>query len=301
MRYIENILNQFAFSSRWYNEVAFRDCRKFWELKDFNIDVVNLGSTSGTYDFNYDGLGIKGSNWAVAPQTVVGDFAILKQYTPHLKKGTVVLYPLCPFTSISGAVDYVEDRCYSFLNLESIPNGHYIRKTRVEQMRNNPILYYPFRSLIADLKYKVFGHKKSRVLTDDELYRDADAMMSGWSSQFKIGNLSLPFTGRYKEVYERGVALLREMSSYCRTNGFRLVILVPPVHKSLAEKFSPSDRDNLIDSFIKAASDGYFDYYNMMIDDTFSNDNALFRSSYYLNEKGSKLYTKYILTQLHVI
>lgn len=300
-KYIKNKFQSFVQSSHWYNEVAFKDCRKFWELQDFELDVVNLGSTSGTLDFCYEGLNIKGYNWAVAPQTIVGDFAILKQYSSHLKEGATVLYPICPFTSISGAVDYVEDRCYSFLKFENIPEAHYLRMVKINQMKQNPISYYPLLSLKEDLKRFFFNKKISQVLSEEKLKIDADITMLSWNTQFQIADLSLPFSDRYKNVYDRGVALIGELSSYCKLNNYRLVIVVPPVYKTLANKFPDPVRKNLIDSFIDAANDDSFEYYNMMEDDRFSNDSSLFRSSYYLNEKGAKMYTKYLLNKLNIV
>lgn len=100
--YIKNKINTFIKSSHWYNEVLFKDCVKFWEMKEEPLDVVNLGSSSGVYDFDYSDMRCKGMNWAVAPQTMVGDFLILKRYRKFLKDNAIVFYPLCPFTSISG-------------------------------------------------------------------------------------------------------------------------------------------------------------------------------------------------------
>lgn len=46
--------------THWFNEELFPDCRKFWEYNKFNTDVINLGSTSGFYAFDYEGLKICG-------------------------------------------------------------------------------------------------------------------------------------------------------------------------------------------------------------------------------------------------
>ena len=50
--YIKNKINTFIKSSHWYNEVLFKDCVKFWAMKEEPLDVVNLGSSSGVYDFD---------------------------------------------------------------------------------------------------------------------------------------------------------------------------------------------------------------------------------------------------------
>ena len=37
--YIKNKINTFIKSSHWYNEVLFKDCVKFWEMKEEPLDL----------------------------------------------------------------------------------------------------------------------------------------------------------------------------------------------------------------------------------------------------------------------
>lgn len=300
--YIKKKLDFFIKNSYWYNEVAFKDCRKFWELNEKEIEVVNLGSSSGTYDFDYTGIPIKGANWAVAPQSMVGDFAILKQYESRLKKGATIIYPLCPFTSISGAEEYVEDRCYTFLKYDLIPNAHYIRLTKTMQMKETPLLYYPLVRLKQDLK-KILRHKGEpiRTMNDQQLKENACGFMNSWKKQFGLVDLSLPFSGHNKMIYDKGVKLLQDMVTFCREKGLRLVIVIPPMHNTLASHFSVSDRQNLIESFIHSGIDSSIEYYNMMDDNHFSEDSSLFINSYYLNKRGAMEYTKYLLKKIQLL
>lgn len=298
---IKKKLHYWVSQSYWYNEVLFKDCRKFWEMNVSNLDVINLGSSSGVYDFDYSGLSVKGMNWAVAPQTIYGDFAILKQFASHLKKGATIIYPLCPFTSISGAVKYVEDRCYSFLDLENIPDGHYLRMIKVKQMQNNPLLFYPLLSILRDLKHAVRKNgENTRILDEFQMIEDAKLSLNSWNDQFHIDDLSAPFVGKYKVVYDDGTKLLKEMSVFCKEKHLRFIIVIPPMYKTLAACFSPSARENLIDSFVRNGIDSSVLYLNMMDDENFTNDISLFRSSYYLNTIGAKKYTSYLLNKINI-
>lgn len=47
--------------TKWFNEEFMPDCSKFWNYNTFNTDVINLGSTSGYYAFDYKGLQIGGA------------------------------------------------------------------------------------------------------------------------------------------------------------------------------------------------------------------------------------------------
>lgn len=293
---LKNKMLDFVLNSHWYNNVMFKDCRKFWELGDSVFEVVNLGSTSGVFDFDYSGLTYKGANWAVGPQSIYGDFAVLRQYRKHLKNGATVIYPLCPFTSISGAEEYVDDRCYSFLDYNLIPNAHYLRLSKIKQIKDNPISYYPLSSLKIDIKLGLFGNRvKEPICSEQYLKKDAENILNAWKRQFQLVDLSQPFEGHLKDIYDKGVVLLREMVTFCKSNNLKLVIVIPPMHKSLSSLFSMEARKNLIDSFILESIESSVPYYNLMEDQHFSDDSSLFRSSYYLNQKGAKKFTSYFL------
>ena len=68
---------------------------------DRNYDIVNLGSSSAVFCFNYDGLGVKAFNWALKPQSMEYGFKILKQYFSILKHNGIVLIPFSPFSGLS--------------------------------------------------------------------------------------------------------------------------------------------------------------------------------------------------------
>lgn len=295
------IINNIVRKSYWYNELVFKDCKKFWRLNTNNIDVVNLGSSSGSYDFDYKEIGLNGYNWAIAPQTLVGDYAVIKQYKKYLKPGATLIFAICPFTSLSGAVSYVEERCYTILDFPLIPNAHYITKEKIMDIMNNPLQYYPLIQLKTDLLCMVKAKSSIRIYSDKQFNKDSLTIMNSWMTQFGLTDLTTPFTGVNRIEYDKSITLLTEIIDYSIDNGFKPVIVIPPMHNSLASLFSKSDRENLIDSFVNKANIRQIPYLNMMDDEKFTNDKSLFKSSYYLNEKGAKLYTKYLLEELHLI
>ena len=65
-------------STDWYREGFWKGTTKFWNIPSCDYEVINLGSNSGKYAFCYDGLPVKGMNWAIGPQSLVHDFNILK-------------------------------------------------------------------------------------------------------------------------------------------------------------------------------------------------------------------------------
>lgn len=130
--------------THWFNEELFPDCRKFWNYNTFNTDVINLGSTSGYYAFDYEGLPIKGGNFALRHNPLSGDQAILKNYFGYLNpKGSHVIIPLCVFSSLAGSYDFMEDRFYTLIYPSSIPHFSYRRQQQIKAIAASPIRRFP--------------------------------------------------------------------------------------------------------------------------------------------------------------
>jgi hypothetical protein len=149
---IKYIINGIIRRGFWFNNVFFQDCRKFRAYNTFNTDVVNLGSTSAVHAFNYDGIAIKGANWAMNRNPLFGDYAIIRNYSSFLNAGrSFVIITLCPFSSLSGSYDYLDDRYYSILYPSTIPNYSYVHYVQVTNKWTNPLNHYPVLSLFSDV------------------------------------------------------------------------------------------------------------------------------------------------------
>jgi|GEM_PF-192791 len=201
------------------------------------------------------------------------------------------------FTSISGAVDYIEDRCYSFLDYRTIPGGHYIRNSKIKGYKNSPISIYPLVEFIRDIKTRILPPKEV-IMGDRQLERDAENWIKGWTIQFNINNLNDKFVESHRTVYDRTISMLKDMIEYCKEEKLRLVLVIPPMHRSLCRKFPSVAKEQLIDSFITEANGGETWYFDCMEEPGFSDDKSLFRNCYYLNKRGALLFTKYIMDKI---
>ena len=92
--------------------------------------------------------------------------------------------------------------------------------------------------------------------------------------------------------------MLKDMIEYCKEEKLRLVLVIPPMHRSLCRKFPSVAKEQLIDSFITEANGGETWYFDCMEEPGFSDDKSLFRNCYYLNKRGALLFTKYIMDKI---
>lgn len=298
---ISGKINGLVRRSYWYNEVVFPDCKKFWTHKTFNLDVVNLGSTSGLNAFNYDGIELRAANWALAHNPIIADQEVLNNYFSYLnpKRSTVIL-SLCPFTSLSGSYDFFEDRYYSLLKLSSIPHGFLKKKLEVQNLRKSPLRFYPLFRMLTDMKRVVLG-KKSIKLSEHQIQDDAEKWMRNWMKEFSISDFSYPLSMKNRDGIEDAANVINEIIVFCKDRNIRPVMVIPPVYHTLGKLFTPEIREKIIDSLIAKIEDKSVWYHNYMDETVFNNDITLFQNSYLMNEKGAKLFTRRVLTDLGLI
>ena len=298
---IKYIINGLIRRGYWFNNVFFQDYRKFRMYNTFNTDVINLGSTSGVAAFNYDGLNIKGANWAMSRNPLIGDYAILRNYSSFLKKnGSTVIISLCPFTAFSGSYDYLDDRYYKVLYPSTIPYYSYIHDVQVSAKWENPMMHYPIFALFTDLVRLVFP-PKSKQLSDEELQRDADTKFKNWCHEFSISSFDNSLSLKNTDSIEDAIVLLNQITQFCKSHGCIPVFVLPPIYSSLTAKFTPSIRTVLFDKLVKRPEFQDIRFLNYIDDPNFMYDRSLFKDSYLLNEKGAKKFTKHLLSDLGII
>lgn len=298
---INRVLNGLVRKSYWFNTIMFPDCDKFWNHKDFNIDVVNLGSTSGLNAFNYEDLPLKGYNWALGRNPLVADFEVLNNYYSYLnpQRSTVIIC-LCPFSSLSGSYNYLDDKYYTILNVSSIPNGSIRKRAEVLQIKKNPIKYYPLFELIRSLK-SLITINKDNCLSESQMRADAVKWMSNWKKEFSIEDFSYPLSLVNQDGIEDAAKILNKMIGYCKERNIRPVLIIPPVYHTLGDLITSEIHNKIINPLIERLEDKTVWYHNYMEDEDFSNNIILFQNSFLLNKKGAKLFTNKVLKDIGLV
>ena len=292
-------------NSDWYANYLFQDCEKFWNMSEFNLDVVNLGSTSAVHAFDYSGLPIKGANWALSRNYLAGDRAVLQNYVSHLRpKGATVLIPLCLFSSLSGRYEYFDDRYYTILYPSSIPDFSKSRQIQVMDLKNNPVPHYPAFRLWLSFRKKLkgmFHRDKPRILSEIDMERNASMWIKDWMREFSLDDLSSPLSLVSKDAVDVAVKILDEIIAYCRDLGHNPVLVFPPMYHTLAEKFLKDARDLLVGSMVGSLKYKDVAYMNYMDDAEFFCAPELFENACLMNGAGAKRFTSRVLKDIGLI
>ncbi len=296
MKYLNKILSRIARRSNWYNNVVFQDCSKFWNIKDYNIDVVNLGSNSAKYGFDYSDCDVIGHNWSMGPQSLMMDLNIIQCYHSYLKPGATVLIPLCPFSCLVGYdFSYFSDKYYTVLNHSQIPCYNIHKRVMMYDMRLNPYKYIPMIEFVRTVISKVKPGKKKKPQCDFE--KDAVRFINAWKEQFFLKEFDDEWSLLNKNSYEESKEILRKTTDFCERYGFKPVLVMPPVSQPLRKYFNEKALDQCIINYVKEAVDGSVTFLNYF-DDSQYNDESLFMNSYFLNKKGAVIFTKQVLNDL---
>ena len=88
-----------------------------------------------------------------------------------------------------------------------------------------------------------------------------------------------------------------QIIAYCRYKHFKPVIVVPPMYHTLADLFDNKARTLLCDTMLKGLEDKEIPFLNYMDSPDFK-DISLFKSSFLLNKRGAKIFTKKVLEDI---
>ena len=269
-------------------------------MNRFNLDVVNLGSNSGKYAFDYDGLYITGMNWAVGPQSLVHDFNILKNYFSYLGSGASVIITLCPFSSLISQYNKNSNlKYYTFLHPATILDFDEDERMKALKIKESPIREMPWLCIKRTLKEGI-KHVIHRPVSKCDMEKNAAIFIDSWKRQFGIADLDASLSEQHGKDQENRCRVLKDMIEFCLERSLKPALVIPPVHPSLGKKLTEKCRENYIYSFVKKANKLNIPFLNYMDDERF-NDDKYFRNSFFLSEEGAKMFTSIVLKDLHLL
>ena len=263
-----------------------------------DLQLVNLGSNHPKFGFDYDGLCLEAMNWAVGPQSLEYDFAILRNECHHLTKNAVVLIPICVLKFFLYRHPFYEHlKYYGALPQNDIVDYSY--KTRLKYIEY-PLLFNPrkLKRLIKDVPCA----KNNMLLdynpmSDIQLKADADFWVDCWNREFNIDLNDLKLSEENKSNIKRNIQILKDMIQFCLVRNLQPVVCILPVSGYLGSRFSDSFVENHILAYINAANIARCPVLNHFRDKRFT-DSSLYTNSFFFNLRGRKEFTKMLVEEL---
>lgn len=307
--YVKKRARRYLIEKNPYYLSYFNYCDKFWHRFPFNLEVVNLGSNSALFGFRYDGLPIKAANWALSPQSLNQDLAILKTYYSFIGPRGTIIVPLGPYSSCLKS--YTDTEWLRYFTI--IHPGVNERFSEEKQEAAYMLKDHPFRVSRKQMIHGILQYIKKVIclrknpleyakcpLSDNEIEENALSFINGWKKQFDIDDMDAEIPKHISQGRKIRIETLKEIIKFCNERRLRIFVVLPPVTRALSKHFSSAFKENYIYSFLRDAglpNDSFMDY----LDDIRFQKNELFYNSLFLNKTGGRLFTEQVLKDLDIL
>jgi hypothetical protein len=305
----KRIIHEAIVDDNAYYKTLFKDCPKFWNHKQFNLQVVNTGSNSALYGFDYEDTGVLGANWAMGPQSLHQDLAILKTYFSFVRPRGTILVPLCPYSScLKNYKDTEELKYYTVVHPGAMWKNDENEVKHAFFLKNHPYRaarHEMISGLYRSLKQALQSHKRPETLDYQpmnhlQLKQNAQRFIDSWKRQFKIDDMNAPCPPHILKGSVQRVDTLRELLQFCRDRELEYYVVLPPVTSYLSCYFSKEFMEHYVFSFLEACGlepDRMLNY----LTDADLQDESLYFNSYFLNAKGRKVFTRRVLKDVGLL
>lgn len=295
-----------------YREIDDAKYMDMWNLRMLGnqikeVEIANVGSSHGAYDFTYDELteeGFSCFNFGSASQTYQYDLALLQEYGEHLDEGCVLFIPVSYFSFNNETVNETEAQAlsvkyYHCLSPQNIPD--YDLYTDIVTTR------LPILSAGKDLLKLLPEFSLSlKVLAAEEgsAPEGADGVTaeSAETDESDIALFAERAAARYDRHFnnkedlflpEREEQLL-SLIDYCKKHELKPVLITTPFSSYYNNPVSEDFLDRFYGTVNRIASDTNVNYYDYSHDARFSENLTYFSDSDHLNAEGAAYFMEII-------
>lgn len=218
---------------------------------------VNIGSTTGCFGFDWESAGVRGLNLAAAPQSTRGGFARLKAHRKEIADGAAVIIPVLMFSSVVAA-DY--------------------DKTHVAREKPGELSF-------------------DGVPGENALIGFRDLLIGIWKRDYGIRDFADPMNERCRENYRGNVAVMKDLISWCRSEGLRPYFVITPLARSFDGIFPQSFLREYVYDFLRDVSGTGVPLLDCLTSPDFRDD-ALFCNALSLNRSGRRKFTAEVISRV---
>lgn len=291
-----------------YREIDDAKYMDMWNLRMLgnqinDVEIANVGSSHGAYDFIYDGLtedGYSCFNFGSVSQTYQYDLALLKEYGSHLDEGCVVFIPVSYFSFNNETVNESEAQAlsvkyYHFLSPKNVPD--YDLYTDIVTTR------LPILSAGEDLlKLLPVFSPSLKVLAAEEESDTGSAEMDEAAVAEFANRAAMRFDRHFnnKETLflpERETQLL-SLIDYCKKHGLTPVLITTPFSVYYNNPVPEDFLDRFYGTINRIASDTNVSYYDYSHDARFGENLTYFSDSDHLNAEGAAYFMEIIAEEV---
>ncbi len=278
------------------NDAKYQDVLKFSTLGTWyaTIEVGNLGSSHGAYDFNYEPLTERGYecfNFANTSQSYDYDYAVLKEYIQYMSEDSIMLIPVSYFSFNNEVVNENEAeamslRYYHFLSPENIPNyDPYIdittNKLPILSAGENII------KLLPDFKLSIIA------LAADDNGIDMEEFTRRAQERY-----SRHFDNKEEYFLPERIQNLYDIINYCKEHDITPILITTPFSSYYQDLVPESFLQEFQKTVTAIVSDTGVEYYDYSCDDRFRDNLEYFMDADHLTEEGAAYFMEILINEI---
>lgn len=261
------------------------------------VEIANVGSSHGAYDFVYDGLtqdGYSCFNFGSVSQTYQYDLALLAEYGKHLDEGCIVFIPVSYFSFNNETVNATEAQAlsikyYHCLSPKNIPN--YDLYTDIVTTR------LPILSAGEDLLKLLPTFSPSLKVFAAEPIEMDEAAVAEFASRAAM-RFDRHFNNKETLFLPEREEQLLSLIDYCKKHELTPVLITTPFSVYYNTPVPEDFLDRFYGTINRIASDTSVSYYDYSHDARFSENLTYFSDSDHLNAEGAAYFMEIIAEEV---
>ena len=299
------------------NDLNYLDVYKFNSLgiQYTNIQIGNLGSSHGAYNFDYTPLterGISCFNFANASQSYDYDYAILKEYGQYMAPGSVMFIPVSYFSFNNEVTNDTEAeamsvRYYHCLSPKNIPDYDPfidLITNRLPILSAGEDILKLFPNLQLSLKVLAAEAETDPEAPAAETEPDSETLAS--VPEVDVGAFAARAQDRYsrhfdnKEEYfmpER-IEELYSIIGYCKEHDIIPVLITTPFSKYYRDLVPEEFLQKFEETVTTIANDTSVSYYDYSYDARFRGSLVYFMDPDHLNPMGTTYFMQILMEEI---
>lgn len=286
-----------------YRKIDDDKYRDYWGLRMLgnqvdDIEIANMGSSHGAYNFTYDDLTEEGFtcfNFGHASQTYAYDLALLKEYGKYLDEGCVLFIPVSYFSFNNETVNESEAQAlavkyYHFLSPKNIPD--YDLFTDIVTAR------FPILSAGEDIVKLLPGSLTVFAQEENPEAAEMDEAAIAEFADRAAARFDRHFNNKDNYFLPEREEQLREIIRYCKEHEITPVLITTPFSVYYNNPVPEDFLDRFHSTVNLIASDTGVNYYDYSHDSRFTENLTLFSDSDHLNEEGSDYFMEILQEEI---
>lgn len=299
-----------------YREIDDAKYMDMWNLRMLGnqineVQIANVGSSHGAYDFTYDKLteeGFSCFNFGSVSQTYQYDLALLEEYGEHLDKGCVMFIPVSYFSFNNETVNETEAQAlsikyYHCLSPKNIPDYDLytdIVTTRLpilsageDLLKLLPDFSLSLKVLAAEEPPETGGSGEAETAST-EMDEAAVAVFA----QRAAARYDRHFNNKENLFLPEREEQLLSLINYCKEHELTPVLITTPFSSYYNNPVPQDFLDRFHSTINRIASDTNVNYYDYSHDARFCDNLTYFSDSDHLNAEGAAYFMEIIAEEV---